>query len=731
MFLGLKSSFKAKKTNFMPHNQSNKKMTSHIHYRACNLCEAICGLEITVENNNITHIAGDKNDPLSKGYLCPKAYALKDIYEDPNRLKQPIRKRADGTWETLGWEEAYEYVADNLQRIQAQWGQNAVGMYLGNPSVHNWGTTMNSTAFIKSLKTKNLFSATSLDQLPSHFAAWAMFGHPFLIPIPDVSRTHFMLIMGGNPMASNGSLMTAPDMGGYLKSIQKRGGKVVVIDPRRTETAEKGTEHHFIRPASDVFLLLAMLNVILLETQTPNLKTSDYTEGYSVLQNTVAEFTPEKVASQTGMNAEAIRTLALEFAAAKSAVAYGRMGLSVQKFGGLCQWLINCLNIVTGNFDRVGGAMFTSPAVDVLAQAKQRNILGRWKSRVRGLPEFMGETPVSVLAEEILTKGVGQIKAMITNAGNPILSSPNGQQLDKAFKSLDFMVCIDIYLNETTRHAHIILPPATGLETSHYDMTFHIFAVRNTAKYSPPLFSKSENQRYDWEIFQELTHRLSHTEGVYKPAPPEEKLDLGLRYGQYQLSLQQLLDNPSGIDLGDLQPVMPNRLAFEDKKIQLAPDIMLKDLERVKDILKDDLPFRKFQTFGKVGHFQLIGRRHLRDNNSWMHNSEKLMKGKNRCTVMMNTSDALALQVIDKQQVKVTSRVGSVELPVEITDDIMQGVVSIPHGYGHTRKGTNIEIAQQHAGASMNDLTDEMEIDELTGNAVLNGVSVQIELVLS
>lgn len=701
-------------------------MTSHIHYRACNLCEAICGLEITIENNNITHIAGDKNDPLSKGYLCPKAYALKDIYEDPNRLKQPLRKRADGTWETIGWDEAFDYVAENLQRIQATWGQNAVGMYLGNPSVHNWGTTMNSTAFIKSLKTKNLFSATSLDQLPSHFAAWAMFGHPLLIPIPDVSRTDFMLIMGGNPMASNGSLMTAPDMGGYLKSIQKRGGKVVVIDPRRTETAEKGTEHHFIRPASDVFLLLAMLNVILWETIPQHPIVKNHTEGVEYLAEAVTAFTPEHIASQTGMSAEAIRTLALEFAAAKSAVAYGRMGLSVQKFGGLCQWLINCLNIVTGNFDKAGGAMFTSPAVDVLAQAKHRNILGRWKSRVRGLPEFMGETPVSVLAEEILTPntegGEGQIRAMITNAGNPILSSPNGRQLDKAFKSLDFMVSIDIYLNETTRHANIILPPATGLETSHYDMTFHIFAVRNTAKYSPPLFPKTENQRYDWEIFQELTHRLTNSESGFKPAPPEEKLDLGLRYGQYSLSLQQLLDNPSGIDLGDLQPVMPNRLAFEDKKIQLVPEMMLADLDRVRDVLKNTPPQYN-------GSFQLIGRRNLRDNNSWMHNSEKLMKGKNRCTVMINADDAKALHIENNQTIKVTSRVGSVELPAEVTADIMQGVLSIPHGYGHNRKGTNLDIAELHAGASINDLTDEMEIDELTGNAVLNGVLVQIEAV--
>ncbi|MBL7815058.1 MAG: molybdopterin-dependent oxidoreductase [Saprospiraceae bacterium] len=695
-------------------------MTSLIHHRACNLCEAICGLEITVENGTVTRIEGDKNDPLSKGYLCPKAYALKDIYEDPNRLKQPIRKRDDGSWETIGWDEAYDYIVQNLQNIQAKWGQNAVGIYLGNPSVHNVGTTLNVPAFIKSLKTKNIFSATSLDQLPSHFAAWAMFGHPLLIPIPDVSRTDFMLIMGGNPLASNGSLMTAPDMGSHLKNIQKRGGKVVVVDPRRTETAEKATEHHFIRPASDVFLLLAMLNVILWETipQHPILK--NHTEGVEFLAQAVTEFTPESVENQVGMSAQTIRALAMSFVNAKSAVAYGRMGLSVQKFGGLCQWLINCLNIVTGNLDRVGGAMFTSPALDILAQAKFRTVHGRWHSRVRGLPETLGELPTSVLAEEILTEGEGQIKAMITNAGNPILSSPNGQQLDKAFESLEFMVAIDIYLNETTRHANIILPPATGLETAHYDTTFHILAIKNTAKYSPPVFQKQENQRYDWEILQNLTHRLSNTEGAYAPEPPEKKLDLGLRFGAYQLSVQQLLDNPSGIDLGDLKPVLPQRLVFEDKKIRLVHDVFLKDLERAKGVLKNTPP--QYQK-----DFQLIGRRHLRDNNSWMHNSEKLMKGKNRCTVLMNKTDAESLQIIDKQQIKVSSRVGSVELPVEITDDIMQGVVSIPHGYGHNRKGIKLDVAEKYAGVSINDLTDEMDIDELTGNAVLNGVWVKIE----
>jgi anaerobic selenocysteine-containing dehydrogenase len=729
---------------------------STIHHRACNLCEAICGLEITVENGQITSIVGDKSDPLSKGHICPKAFALKDIYEDPNRLREPIRRKPDGSWEKIDWSEALDYVADKLHHIKTQYGADAIGFYSGNPSVHNWGTILNIPALVKTIRSKNFYSATSLDQLPHHVAAWSMFGHPLLIPIPDISRTDYMLIMGGNPMASNGSLMTAPNMGELLKGIKQRGGKTILLDPRRTETADRVSEHHFIRPASDVFFLLALLNVLFsekkIELPFDTVHGTPFSgEGVENLEKAVAEFTPEAVSAITGLDAATIRRLAHEFAAAKSAVAYGRMGLSVQKFGGLCQWLINCLNIVTGNFDRVGGAMFPLPALDVLATAKHRPQMGRWRSRVRQLPEFMGELPSATLADEILTEGEGQIRAMITNAGNPVLSSPNGQKLDTAFGQLDFMVSFDIYLNETTRHAHIILPPATGLETSHYDVTFHLFAIRNTAKYSPPLFAKAASAKYDWEILQELTYRLAQKagntahgtpsvgEGGFSPQAPEQQLDFGLRYGPYQLSLQQLLENPSGVDLGELKPVMPERLAFEDKKIRLAPDMYLADLKRAAEVLKKTpsaptegvrrTVFSNFEDKKTLQNidFQLIGRRHQRDCNSWLHNSAKLMKGKNRCTLLIHPDDAAALRIAEKQMVHVRSRVGTVALSAELSPNMMRGVVSIPHGYGHNRQGIQLRVAEQYAGVSINDLTDEQDIDELTGNAVLNGVPVRLE----
>lgn len=691
-----------------------------VHYRACNLCEAICGLVIETEDHRVVSIAGDPNDPLSRGYLCPKAFALKDVYEDPNRLKMPLKRTASG-WKTIGWEEAIAEAVGRLRDIQRQYGPDAIGTYYGNPSVHNLGTLANTPLLSKTLRTKNTFSATSVDQLPSHFAAWTMFGHPLLLPIPDLSRTDYLLVLGGNPLASNGSLMTAPNVGEHLKNIRQRGGQVVVLDPRRTETAKQADAHYFIQPASDAWLLLAMIQVLFSEKRVDLGKNAGFTEGLAVLEAAVAEFTPEMAAGPTGLAPATIRQLALAFADAPSAVCYGRMGLSVQQFGGLCQWLINCLNLITGNVDRPGGVMFTTPAVDLLANAQPRNIWGRWKSRVRGLPEFMGELPVSVMAEEILTPGQGQIRAMLTNCGNPILSTPNGTQLDKAFAGLDFMVSIDIYLNETTRHAHLILPPATGLETGHYDLTFHLLAVRNTAKYSLPTLPKSEGARYDYEILQALAHGLSGQTEPFEPQPPEINVDFGLRMGPYALSLDQLKAQPQGIDLGALKPCLPERLVHADKKIVLAPPPFLEDLARLRASWTNE-PVRQGPT-----DFKLIGRRNLRDNNSWMHNSEKLMKGRQRCTLLIHPEDAKALQLADSETVRVQSRTGAIEITLEYCPDIMPGVVSIPHGYGHHRQGVQLDVAALHPGVSINDLTDERLLDSLTGNAALNGVAVKVE----
>ncbi len=690
----------------------------NVHYRTCNLCEAMCGLVIKTAGQEILSIAGDAQDPFSRGHVCPKAVALKDIYEDPNRLRTPVRRTPTG-WEPISWEEAMNTIETRLKTVQQQYGKNAVGLYQGNPSIHNLGTMMNSPAFAKSLGSKNIFSATSTDQLPHHFASWQMFGHPMLLPVPDIDHTQYLLIFGANPYASNGSMMTAPDVAKRLQAIQNRGGKVVVIDPRKTETAKKASEHHTVQPGADVLVLLAMLHTLFAEKKIDLGRLGEFVDGVDDIAQLVRDFSPQQVAPATGMDAATIQRLALEFAAAPSAVAYGRVGVSTQAFGSLCQWLINVLNVVTGNLDREGGAMFTTPAIDILAGARASDRFARWHTRVRQLPEFMGELPVATLAEEILTPGEGQIKALITSCGNPVLSTPNGSRLEKALDSLEFMVAIDIYINETTCHADIILPPATGLEVAHYDLTFHVLAIRNTAKYSEPLFEKAENARYDWEIFQELTHRMLGKTEPFQAEAPEAKLEMGLQFGAYRLSLEQLRANPHGIDLGALQPCLPNRLFTVDKRIQLAPTRLTADVERCRALL---IPSATTQEFP----FLMIGRRHLRDNNSWMHNSQRLMRGRNRCTLQMHPQDAAGLGLKEQSLVKVTSRVNHVELPLEITDSVMPGVVCMPHGYGHQRAGVELAVAQQYAGVSINDLTDERVIDELTGNAAFSNVRVKI-----
>jgi anaerobic selenocysteine-containing dehydrogenase len=687
----------------------------------------MCGLEIKTEGKQVKTIKGDKLDPFSRGHICPKAVALKDIYEDPDRLKYPIKKTENG-WEQISWEAAFDEVANRLKAIQSKHGDNAVAVYQGNPSVHNLGTGLFSPNFVRSLKTTNRFSATSVDQLPHHLVAMYMFGHPSLTPVPDIERTDFWLILGGNPLVSNGSIMTAPDIAKRMKEIQARNGKIVVVDPRRTETANKSDQHIFIKPGTDVWLLLAMVRAVL-ETDAldlKHLKDLIAAEEIETLKLLVAPYTLAVAAERTGVEIAVIQQLINDFSAAERAVCYGRMGVSTQQFGSLCQWLVHCLNILTGNMDVAGGFMLSSPAFDPVRPPKGKpRVMGRWKSRLRGLPEFNGELPSVTLAEEILTPGEGQIKALVTSCGNPVLSVPNGTKLDEAFASLDFMVCIDIYLNETTRHADIILPPATGLEVSHFDIAFNQLAIRNVVKYSDPIFEKEAGAKYDYEIFQALTQRMQAEHLPEDPVlrqkmmmqyalTPQMILDMGLKKGAYQLSLADVKAAPHGIDLGPLKSRFPERLHTEGKKIKLVPEIFIKDLERLAE------------TPSTNGHFLLIGRRHLRSNNSWMHNSFRLVKGRERCTLLMHPADAKKKNFKEGQQVCVKSRVGELQIDLEVSDEMMPGVISIPHGWGHQRKGIQLEVAQAHPGVSVNDLTDELWIDELTGNAAVNGVPVEV-----
>ena len=748
---------------------------SSIHYRNCNICEAICGIEITIGNPTVREganggnptvregakpsninppliIRGDKDDPFSRGYICPKAVALQDFHFDKDRLRHPVRRTANG-WERIGWDDAFDEVAQNLKRIKATYGRNSTATYLGNPTVHNSGAMLFAPGFIRSLRTRNRFSATSVDQLAHHLAGYLMFGHQLLLPVPDLERTKYFLILGANPAASNGSMMTAPGLPRRLQEIRERGGKVILIDPRRNESAKLADQHIFIRPGTDALLLLALLHVVFEGGMMRLGHLASFTDGVATIRELVREFSPEKVASTSGIEASRIRTLAREFVAAETAVCYGRIGVSTQEFGGVCQWLINVLNAVTGNLDSEGGAMFTLPAFDPITSPESlapRGSFGRWHSRVRKLPEFAGELPVVTLAEEILTEGEGQIKALVTSAGNPVLSTPNGRELDRALASLEFMVAIDCYINESTRHPHIILPPTSPLERGHYDVAFHLLGVRNIAKYSPALFEPDADARHDWQILFELQTRMQGRSGSLKRKfmkrflGHERMLDLGLRFGPYGgklnpfsgMTLRKLKKAVHGIDLGPLKPCLPGRLRTSDKRIDLAPEVLVKDVERVKAKFADGsstppgLPRWGPRTSAypmSNGNLLLIGRRQLRSNNSWMHNSQRLVKGKTACTILMHPTDAEHRHLSQGQTVSVRSRVGTVEVPIEISDEMMPGVVSIPHGWGHDRVGVQLEVAQQHAGGSINDLTDNLAIDALCGTAAFNGTWVEVD----
>ncbi|MCX6400070.1 MAG: molybdopterin-dependent oxidoreductase [Propionibacteriales bacterium] len=704
-------------------------MTNGVEQRigVCNLCEATCGLLLTIDDGRVTGARGNPEDPLSRGHICPKGVAIGDIHADPDRLRRPVRRIGEGQdarWEEISWDEAFDLVADRLTATIREHGDDALAIYLGNPNVHSLGSMTHGVALTQSFRTHNKFSATSVDQLPHQFLGHLLYGHQLLLPVPDIDRTSYFLVFGANPMASNGSLMTVPDFPGRLRELKARGGRMVVFDPRRTETAKVATEHHFVRPGTDAWVLLALLNVLFAEGLT---RPPSYADGLDEVERLVQDFTPALAAQMSGIPAAEIERVAREFAAADGAAAYGRIGVSTQEFGTLCQWAVQLLNLVTGNLDRVGGVMLTNPAIDVIG----RGLIGRghhdrFRSRVRQAPEFAGELPVSVLREEIDTPGDGQVRALLTIAGNPVLSTPDGVALDRSISGLDFYAAIDIYLNETTRHADVILPPTTLLERDHYDLAFHVFAVRNTARFTPAIFEKSRDQRHDWEIFRELYLRVARR--LPRKAPLKRRLvgaarmrmsptfliGMLLRTGR-STTLTDLRKHPEGVDLGALQAgQLPGRLGTKDKRIHAAPAIVVEDLDRL----------RAHEAPGS-DQLLLIGRRHQRDCNSWMHNSERLTRGQERHQLLMHPGDLDARGLVDGAVVTVKSRVGAVSVAVKATEDVMPGVVSLPHGFGHQYAGTRMGIAAEVVGVSINDLTDTDRLD-LSGNAALSGVPVTV-----
>ena len=697
-----------------------------IHHRACHLCEAICGLEITTQGDQILSIKGDKKDPLSHGYICPKATAIADIHTDPDRLRKPV-KRVGDKWQEIEWDEAIQLTAKKLVETQTRHGNDSVAFFAGNPGVHNYGNMTHGTLLRKAVKTRNHFSATSLDQLPHQLVSYAMYGHQFYLPIPDIDRTQLMVIFGGNPLASNGSLMTMPDAPKRFKRLQQRDGQLIVIDPRRTETAAIADQHHFVRPGTDAFVLMAIINTLFKQDWLNLGETSASLEGLEIVKKASSDFSLELAEQHSGIPSAEIEALAKQLAETDKAVVYGRMGVSVQEFGALCQWAIQVINILIGAFDNEGGSLLTSPPFAYVNKGQGgAGHFNVFRSRVRNLPEFGGELPSVVLAEEILTPGDGQIKAMVTIAGNPVISSTNANDLDRAFANLDFYVAFDFYINATTRHADIILPPTSPLEHDHYDIAFLRLAVRDTTRYNPAIFEPENGALHDWQAFNAVAEKISELKGIeFRPLPaPDQVVAFGMKQDSKvnnpktgrPITMEEIKAAPHGIDLGALKTGAIARLATNNGHIKMAPDFIIDDLSRLKakPLIEDK------------DSLLLIGRRHIRSNNSWMHNYHRLVKGKPRWQLYMHPDDLARLGIDNESQVTVSSRVGKITTQVIASDEMMPGVVSLPHGWGHNKKGVKMTIAKEQQGVNCNVLTDDQFIDQLSGNAALNGVPVQV-----
>ncbi|MBK9345708.1 MAG: molybdopterin-dependent oxidoreductase [Burkholderiales bacterium] len=739
-------------------------MPQTTHHRICPLCEACCGLEITVDAGRITSIRGHEADVLSGGYICPKAIALKDLHDDPDRLRTPLIKR-NGTFEPATWAQAYAEIARRLPPLIAAHGRNATAVAVGNPSSHKIGLIAYFGKLARALGTKNVFSASTLDQMPKQLASGLMFGHWLSVALPDMERTDFLLVIGANPLASNGSMWTVPDFKGKAKSLRARGGKLVVIDPRRTETAAVADAHHFIRPGADVFLLAAMVHTLFTENRVTLGNVAEWVNGVEAVQQAVAPFTPEAVAARCGIAAQTIRSLTRQLAEAPRAAVYARIGTCTQTYGTLASWLVDVLNTLTGNLDREGGMLFAKSAAFASNTAGKPGVgkgvsTGRHAARVSGAPEVYGELPMTCLAEEIETPGEGQIRALITVATNPVLSSPNGPRLAKALDTLDFMVSMDIYLNETTRHADVILPGVSPLQDLHYDVAFPQLSWRNHARYSPPVLPRDPSQPEEWQTlltlaaiaqgqgaevdanalddaqFAQDAQRLfgTHADAVIAATQgykgPQRALEVALRSGPYGdqfglkpdgLTLAKVMaSNASGgIDLGPLQPRIPEMLRTPSGKVELAPPSLLQDLQRPAHDLSAPAP-----------DLVIIGRRDVRTNNSWMHNLPTLAKGPFRCTALVHPQDAqrLGLQDGALARIHAVTRAGevprSVQAQVHVSDQMMPGVVSLPHGWGHDLPGAQLRVAAERAGANLNALLDDQLRDPLSGNAVLGGVAI-------
>lgn len=689
---------------------------SMIHARTCHICEANCGLLVEVEGREILSIKGNPDHVLSRGHICPKATAIADLQDDPDRLHKPVKK-VDGQWQEIGWEQAFTEIAAKFVALKGQGAKPA--MYAGNPGAHDYALSTQVGQLRRAMGLKNIYSASTLDQIPHHVVQYHMYGHVSLAAVPDIDRCQYLVIIGGNPVASNGSIWTVPDFKKRVKAMQARDGQLIVVDPRRTETAKIADAHHFVKPGTDTALIIGILKSIFDGGLVDTSRVDDLLDdSWSAIEPAIAGFDMDQLAAHCGISVATMQEMAAQLAADQPAALYGRMGVSVCEFGTLNQWLIQIINIASGNLDRVGGTMVPQPALDTI------NLVGRGSVRtvdtVRGtMPSIMGELPTITFADEMLRDDEERIRSLFVLTGNPVLSAPDGAKLDRALERLDLMVSFDMYVTATSRHADYILPPCGPLEKDHYPFFFGPLAIRNYASYSPAIFDMPDGEKSDWEIVAELSLAILAQDGQDIPniRIPRDVLDNMLQSSPAGLTLAEVEAAPNGIDLGPLQPCMAERLRTENGMIHCAHTDFLAELEHFAASLETEQP----------DVLRLIGRRHVRQNNSWLHNSKRLLKGPDRCTLMIHPDDAMARGLIDGGMATVTSRVNSVDIPVEVNDDVMPGVVSIPHGFGHGRKGVGLSVAREKPGVSINDLTDPTSYDRLSGNAVLNATPVTVE----
>ncbi|OUC78060.1 molybdopterin-dependent oxidoreductase [Gordonia lacunae] len=744
--------------------------------RICPLCEATCGLTLSIDRDRTTGretviaARGDADDVFSAGYLCPKGASFAQLDNDPDRLDRPLIRR-DGRLVDTDWDTALTAAVEGLNEVIATSGGESIGFYLGNPSAHTVAGTMYAPLLIRALGTRNVFSASTLDQMPKQAATGYLVGHAGTFAVPDLDRTDHLVIIGANPVVSNGSVTTTADFPGKLTALRRRGGRLTVIDPARTRTAKLADTHLAPRPGTDAALLAAVVQCLFDDDLVADDLGGAATHvlGVEALRRAMDAFAPERVEAFCGVAAADIRALARSIAAAPSAAVYGRMGTTTVQFGTLGSWLIDVVNILTGNFDRPGGVMFplapTAPSPRP-ARAGRGFRTGRWRSRVSGHAEVGGELPAVAMAEEFETPGDGRLRALVTVSGNPVLSAPNGARLGRALDDAQFVVCVDPYLNETTRHAHVLLPPPRPSQSPHFDAILNNLAVRATARYSPPVLPLPPGRPDEIEIVARLILGLSGVgvdadpglvdeqviaatlaKEVTDPHSPvagrdveslvamlpdapghQRRLDMLLRVGAYGdafgtragLTFADLLAAPHGIDLGPMRPRLPGVVRTASGKVELAPDPLIGDLARLwAAVSADDSP-------GPVaeGGLLLVGRRHLRSNNSWMHNLPALTGGTNRCTLHMHPDDADRLGISDVAKIRGAG--GSLTVPVEITTDIRPGVASLPHGWGHDVEGVRLGVAAADPGVNVNELNDGAVLDPLSGTVVLNGLPVEI-----